>query len=125
MTPYSANPFAYIFPAVALGAMLVYFMCAAIDRMGLEVRTAVATVTGKQFTESGKSYYTTIAGGRTWVEPQETPETYVVTLNMGDEHTVGLVSREMFESLNASDTVRVKIRRTRITGRLEVVEVAQ
>ena len=125
MTPYSANRFAYIFPAVATGALLLYFIYVAIDRTGLEVRTAVATVTGKQFNESRKSYYTTMAGGRAWVQSKDTPETYVVTLNVGDEYTVGLVSKQMFESLSAGDTVHVKIRQTRITARLEVIEVAK
>ena len=123
MTPYSANPFVYIFSAIVIGAVLLYGGYATIDRMGLEVRTAVATVAGKQLTESGQSYHTNIAGGRAWVQSHETPETYAVTLNVGGEQTVGLVSKQMFESLHANDPVRVKVRRTRITRRLEVVEV--
>jgi hypothetical protein len=125
MTPFSANPFVYVFSAVVIGAAVVYFGFGAVDRMGLEVRTVPATVTGKQFTAGGQTYYTNVAGGRAWVQSQETPETYAVTLNVGEENTVGLVSKEMFEALNAKDTVQVKIRRTRITGRLEVVEVTR
>lgn len=125
MTPYRANPFAFIFPILAIGALLIYFTYAAIDRMGLEVRTTAATVLGKQFTKSGKSYYTTNAGGRTWIQSQDTPETYAVELMVADERTAGLVSKQLFESLQANDTVQVKIRRTRITGRLEVMEVTQ
>jgi len=125
MTPFSANPFVYIFSVVVIGAVLLYFLYGAIDRTGLDVRSAVATVTGKQFNESGKSYYTTIAGGRSWVQSQETPETYVVTLTVVGEPTAALVSKQQFESLSANDTVQVKIRRTRITGRLEVVEVTR
>jgi len=125
MTPYSANPFIYIFSVAAIGAVLLYYVYGAIDQTGLEVSTAVATVTDKQFTKSGRSYYTTIAGGRTWVQSKETPETYAVVLTVGNERTAGVVSKELYESLQPNDTVQVKIRRTRITGRLEVVEVTR
>jgi hypothetical protein len=125
MTPYSANPFGFIFSVVAIIAVVLYFAYGAIDRTGLEVRATEAIVTGKQFTPSGKSYYTTIAGGRAWVQSQETPETYAVLLNVGNEQTAGVVSKDLYESLHASDAVQVKFRRTRITKRLEVVEVTK
>ena|SRR5437016_2980894 len=125
MTPYSANPFIYIFSVAAIGAVLLYYVYGAIDQAGLEVSPAVATVTDKQFTKSGRSYYTTIAGGRTWVQSKETPETYAVVLTVGNERTAGVVSKELYESLQPNDSVQVKIRRTRITGRLEVVEVTR
>jgi len=125
MTPYSANPFVYIFSVVAIAAVLIYYVYGAIDRGGLEVNTASATVEGKQFTESGKSYYTTIAGGRAWVQSQDTPETYAVVVNVGNERTAGVVSKQLYESLKVNDTVQVKMRRTRITGKLEVVEVTR
>ena len=125
MTPYSANPFIYIFSIVAIGAVLIYYVYGAIDRGGLELNTAPATVEGKQFTESGKSYYTTIAGGRAWVQSQDTPETYAVVLNVGNERTAGVVSKQVYDSLKVNDSVQVKMRRTRITGRLEVIEVTR
>lgn len=123
MTPFSANPFVYIFSVVALGAVALYFLYGAVDRVGLEVHPAVATVLDKQFTKSGRSYYQTAAGGRSWVQSQETPETYAVVLKVGNERTAGLVSKQQFERLQPSDSVPVKIRRTRITRRLEAVEV--
>jgi hypothetical protein len=125
MTPYSANPFVYIFSAIAIGGMFLYFIYAGIDRVGIEVHTASATVTGKQFTKSGKSYYTTIAGDQAWVQSQRTPETYVVLLNVEGERTVAVVSKQQYDSLQADDIVQVRTRRTRITQRLEVVEVTQ
>ena len=125
MTPFSANPFVFIFSGIAMIAALAYFGYAAIDRLGLEVRSAVATVTGKQFNPSGTSYYTTTAGGRQWTQSQETPETYALTLMVDSEPTVGLVSKQMFEELRENDNVKVKLRRTRLTGRLEVIEVTR
>jgi hypothetical protein len=125
MTPYSANPFAYIFSVVAIAGAILYFGYSAIDRTGLQVTTVEATVAGKQFTESGKSYYTTMAGGRAWIQSQETPETYAVTLNVGNERTAGVVSKQLYELLKVNERVRVSIQRTRITGRLEVVEISR
>jgi hypothetical protein len=123
MTPRSANPFGFIFSVVAIGAVIIYFGYGAVDRMGLQMSTAEATVTGKQFTESGKSYYTTISGGRAWVQSQETPETYAVVLSVNGEPTAAVVSKQLYDALKVNDKVQLSVRRTRITGRLEVVEV--
>lgn len=125
MTPFSANPFIYLFSVIAIAAVLLYFGYAGIDRIGLEVQTTVGTVTGKQLTPKGTSYTTNIAGGRAWTQSQETPETYAVMLTVDEEKTVGLVTKPLFDALNANDRVNVKIRRTRITRRLEVVEVTR
>src|ERR1017187_5091490 len=108
MTPYSANPFAYLFSVVAIGAVLLYFVYGAVDRLGLEVHSTTATVTAKQFTPSGKSYYTTMAGGREWVQSQQTPETYAVVVAVGDEVTAGAVSRQVYDTLQPNDSVQLK-----------------
>jgi hypothetical protein len=125
MTPYNANPFIYVFSIVAIGAVLLYYVYGAIDGTGLDVSPAVGTVVRKQFTPSGRSYYTTIAGDRTWIQSRVTPETYAVVLTVGNELTAGVVTRELYEVLQPNDTVQVKIRRTRITKRLEAVEVTR
>jgi hypothetical protein len=125
MTPYSANPFIYIFGVVAIGAVFLYYIYGAIDGTALEITPAVATVVGKQFNERGRSYYTTITGSQAWVQSRNTPETYVVVLNVGSERTAGVVSKQLYESLQVNDTVQVKLRRTRITRRLEAVEVTK
>lgn len=120
-----ANPFGFIFSVAIVAAVGLYYLYGAVDHMGLEERAAAATVLGKQFTESGKSYYTTIAGGRAWVQSQQTPETYAVVLDVGGERTAGVTSKAIYESLQPSDRVQVKMRRTRVTGRLEVVEITK
>jgi hypothetical protein len=125
MTPFSANPFVYIFSIVAIAAVVLYFAYGAIDRVGLGVRSATAVVTGKQYNPPGRSYYTNIVAGRAWTQSQETSETYAVTVNVAGEDTVGLVSKQLFESLNPGERVNVKVRRTRITRRLEAIEVSR
>jgi len=125
MTPFSANPFVYVFSVVAIVAVVAYFAYGAIDRLGLGVRTANVVVTGKQHNPPGRSYYTNVVAGRLWTQSQETSETYVVTFRVDGEDTAGLVSKELFDSLSSGDRVNVKVRRTRITRRLEAVEVTR
>ena len=125
MTPYSVNPFVYILPAIAIVALLLYFAYGAVDRLGLETHDSLATVTGKQFNAAGTTYRTTVAGGQTWVQSDKTPETYVVLLNVGGEPTVAVVSKQLYETLQTNDSVQVTTRRTRITRRLEVVQVSR
>ena len=64
-----------------------------------------------------------ITDGRSLVQSEETPETYTVVLRVGDELVWGLVSKQLYESLRTDETLQVKIRRTRVTHKLEVVEV--
>jgi hypothetical protein len=125
MTPYKANPFIYVFSVAAIAGVLLYYVYGAVDRAGLEVSSATATVAEKQFTESGKSYYTTVAGGQAFVQSQETPETYAVVLSFGDERTAGVVPQQLYASLKVDDSVQVKYRRTRISNKLEVLEITR
>lgn len=117
-----SNP-AYIMPAIILGAALVYFLYYAIDKVGLETRTASAMVIAKDHTPGSTSYVNRQAGGRTWTQAQKQPDFYAVSLNIENEPTVALVTKEKFDRLEKNDLVRVTYRRTRISGRIEVVDV--
>jgi hypothetical protein len=123
MSAFGANPFVYIFSAVVILAAVAYYAFGAIDRAGLQTQSAVATVVQKQYNPPGTTYTTERTGGRTYTRPLQTAETFAVVLKFGNEQTVGLVSRELFQALADGDTVRVQLRRTRVTHRLEAVEV--
>ena len=123
MTPYSANPFAYIFSVVLIVGVAAYFAYGAIDRLGLELQTTTGTVTAKQFTPSGRSYYTTVAGGREWVQSQQTPETYAVVVAWGVTLRRAWCHAGCADTF--SDSVQLKVRRTRITRKLEAVEITK
>lgn len=125
MTAFKVNPLVYIIPTIILGAVVLYYLYGAIDRVGLDVQSAYAVVTDKKFTPGGATYWTNIAGGRAWTQSQQNPDMYAVSLKVGDEQTVGLVSKPMFESLSINDRVRVKVSRTRLSRQLEVVEVSR
>jgi hypothetical protein len=125
MASFSANPFATVFAVIAIGAVLCYGLYAAIDRFGLEVRSAVSTVVEKHVTAQGTTYNTNIVANQAWVQSYETPELYAVLLNIENEPSVGLVSQPMFDSLQDGDRVQVTIRRTSLTRRLEVLDVTK
>lgn len=123
MTPFSANPFAFIFSALLIVAALVYFGWGMLDRLGLAEEKASAVITGKHYNPPGVTYRTTIAGGRAWTLTDSTSETYLVLLNVGQEPTVAIVSKEMHDIAQPGDTVRVVFHRTRLSRRLEVIKV--
>lgn len=125
MTPFAANPFVFIFSGLLLVAVLAYFGWGVLDRLGLAEETASAVVTGKHYNPPGVTYRTTIAGGRAWTLADSTSETYVVLLNIGQEPTVAIVSKEMHDALRPGDAVQVRLHRTRLSRRLEVTEVVR
>lgn len=117
------NPFVYIFPAVLLAAVMLYFTYGAVDRVGLATHQAEAQVTGKQHTAGSTTYTTEIIGGRTMTRPTRNPEAYVVSLRLAGETTGGVVSRELYDALTTGDRVRVSYRKTRLSKRLLVTDV--
>jgi hypothetical protein len=125
MSAFAANPVAYIIPAVLVVGFGLYYLYGAIDRVGLPLQQADAVVTGKTYTPGGTTYNTNVVAGRAWTQANELPDNYAVSLRVGQEATVALVTKQKFETLKADDRVRVKMRRTRLSGRLEVVELTK
>jgi hypothetical protein len=123
MTAFQANPIAYILPAILLGAVGLYFLYAAVDRLGLPLQSASAMVTAKQVSPGTTTSWTNIAGGRAWVQSAVNPDNYVVSLDIGDESTVALVTKPVFDALQPGDRVSVEYTRTRIGGVVLVVQV--
>lgn len=119
------NPFVYLFPAAALAAVLLYFAYGAVDRAGLETHQATAVVTGKHATPGSTTYHTTVVGGRSVSRPERNPDVYMVTFELQGVPSGGVVSREQYESLDAGAPVRVRFRRTRLSGRVLVTELSR
>lgn len=123
LTPFAANPFVFIFSALVLLAALVYFGWGALDRTGLAEEEAGAVVTSKRYYPPGTTYRTNIVAGRAWTQADATSDAYVLELKIGQEPTAAIVSREAYDALRPGDSVRVRMHRTRLTRRLEVVDV--
>ncbi len=125
MPAFRANPFAYLFPALVLVVIVGYYLYGALDRFGLDTRPVQARVTGKQFTPGSTTYNTNVVAGRAWTQSTENPDAYVVTLEVEGHPSSAYVSRELFEVLQSGDAVEARIRRTRISRRLQVVDVSR
>jgi hypothetical protein len=123
MTAFSANPGIYIFSIVLLVAMVGYFGWGALDRLGITEQQASATVTGKHYNPPGTTYRTVISGGRAWTQSDATNESYILLLNVGGEATVAVVSKAVHSEVNEGERVRVRLQRTRFSGRLEITGV--
>jgi hypothetical protein len=120
---FSANPVGFIIMVLLLVGVGGYYAWGAIDTAGLAVEERSAVVTGKQVNPATQTYRTNIVAGRAWTQSHTQGETRVVTLKVGDEDSVGYVDAWQYQQLKAGDTVRVRVHRTRITRRLEVLEV--
>lgn len=123
MNAFSANPIAYIFPAVALVAAVCYYGYGALDHVGLPTQEVEAVVTGKQFTPGPTTYNSNVVAGRNFVQPAQQSDFYAVSVRIGDTPTVALVEKPTYDAINVGDRVRVRIQRTRLTGQLRVVEL--
>jgi hypothetical protein len=123
MSFFSANPVGFITMVLLLVGVGGYYAWGAIDTAGLSTEERSAVVTGKQLNPATHTYRTTIAGGRAWTQSHTQGDTRVVTLKVGDEESVGYVDATQYQQLKAGDTVKVRVQRTRITRRLEVLEV--
>ena len=123
MTPFTANPAMWILSAVLVAAAVAYFAYGWLDRVGLDVRTVEARVTSKQYTEGRSTYRTTVVNGRAWTQVDDTGDVYGIVLDVAGEPTVGLVTKELYDSLADGDRVSARVRRTRFSHRLEVVHL--
>jgi len=123
MTPFSANPFIYIFAIVAIVGVLAFYGWTFLDTAGVGESQAPARVTGKQYNPPSVTYRTNVVNGRAWTQPMPTGESYVVSLNVAGEPTIAIVDKQRYDALRKDETVQVRLRRTRLSGRLEVIEV--
>lgn len=123
MNAFSANPVNFVIGIVLLVAVVAYFGWGAIDRVGLATAEVPATVTGRHHNPPGQTYRTTIAGGRAWTLTDPTNESWIVQLSVAGEPNVAVVPKSVHDAVRTGDTVRVQLRRTRLTQRVEIIDV--
>jgi hypothetical protein len=119
----NVNPLAYIFPALAFVAVILYYAYGAIDRVGLSSEETHARVTSKNFAAGTTTYHTNVVAGRAWTQSDKRPDSYVVGLDINGRPTVGLVTKQTYDSLSIGDDVRVTYSRTRVSDRVLVTDV--
>ena len=121
--PARSRNFMAILGGIILIGVALYYSFWAVNSLGLEDRSAIATVTGKEYHAPGTSYQAQNIGGRNYVRPLQTPEAYVLKLNLDNEETSAAVEKGLYDVLNPNDQVRVTYQRRRITGGLQVRQV--
>jgi hypothetical protein len=119
------SPLAYIFPAIAFAAALLYYAYGAADRMGLETHHAEARVTTKNFAAGSTTYNTNIVAGRAWTQASKYGDAYMVGLDIDGVAAGGLVTPEMYETVTPGERVRVTFKRTRLSRKLLVTDVSR
>lgn len=120
-----ANParFMILFGAFILLAIIVYYGFMAINTLGLEDHSAFARVVEKEYRKEGKTYTTQVIGGRSLIRSQDTPEMYIVHLDLNGEIISGPVGQKLYKVLRVGDEVEVIYRQRRITGSRHFVEI--
>jgi hypothetical protein len=106
-----------------IALFLAYYVFMALDRVGLDDQHATAIVLGKEHHGPGRTYVTQIINNRPLEIPQETPETFVLSLDLSGTRAEGVVARDLFDALKVGDRVQVTYQRRRLTGGLQVVSV--
>jgi hypothetical protein len=120
MTAFKANPFAYIFPAILIFAVVIYFIYGALNRLGLPTQTVAATVTNKTYTPGTTTYNNNVVAGRTYVQSYQQPDTYALSLEINGQNTVGLVTKDQYDAINIGDQVTATIAYTRFSKQMMV-----
>ena len=95
----------------------------AANQLGLSDHSAQAMVLDKKHNESGKSYVTQVINGKSVVQAHETPETFVLVVEIDGEKALAFVDSDRFSEIEISQRLTVRYQRTRITGTIRVVAV--
>jgi hypothetical protein len=114
----------------ALGTILltgaaIWMGGTALDGMGLEENTGSAVVTGKSHRDAGTTYTREIINNRSYTVAQATPEVYALLLELEGRQVAGAVNQALWDTTTAGDSVRVKYRRRRLTGGIDVLGVTR
>jgi hypothetical protein len=120
-----ARNFMPIVGGVVLLCVAGYYGFMAIDTIGLVAQRERAIVTKKSFQAAGTTYITQIINNRPVVLPQVKAEAYLLELRTDRETTDAVVTKELFDAVETSDQVFATFQRTRLTRRLQVLEVGR
>jgi hypothetical protein len=116
---------------IVIPIFALWFAYLAIDRLGLESKSASVVVKDKKFERGGTTYAPTAApinpakpsGGLSM--PVEKSDMYILYFNVNGSEAAGLVTPNQYGSINEGDTVNIKYTTTRISKHLIVTEVVK
>jgi hypothetical protein len=113
-----------ILGGIILIAVALYYTFWAINSLGLEHLSGVATVTGKEYRPAGTSYQSERVAGRNYVRTLQTPEQYIVTLDLLNQPVAGTVDSMLYNALKPGERVQVTYQRQRLTNSMIVQKIA-
>jgi len=119
----NAPRFMLIFGAVAVAAILLYYVFMAVDGSGLAQSGGTAQVVGKEFREAGTTYAPQKIGNAVRSIPQAKEAMYILELDIEGTLTKGPVEKDLYDAVDEGEIVDVTYRKRRIMGTLEVVSV--
>jgi hypothetical protein len=113
----------YAIPAVVLAAVVLYYLYGAIDRFGLATNQTEARVTGKQLAAGSTTYNTNVVAGRAWTQSSTNPDARIVEIEIDGVATGGVVTPQLYESLQPGERVHVAFQRTRFSKQIVVTDI--
>jgi hypothetical protein len=112
-----------LFGLAVLAALAVYFAFMAVNGLWLGHSTGTARVVEKRDLPGGQTYYTRIVNERPVVLWTDTPEAYLLRLDLAGEEVACVVAPSTFKAVRPGSEVRVVYQRRRLTGSIAVLDV--
>ncbi len=117
------NSFMYIFGAVVIAVVALYYGFLAIDTFGLAEHEGIGRVVDKEFHEAGRTYSRQVVGGRAQTLVQARGAMYVLKLRIGDKEGKCGVTEDVYKRVKKGSRLRVTYEEKRITGSLRITGV--
>lgn len=104
-------------------AVAAYWGFLLADRYFLSESEATAIVTGKEYQPFTEKYQVQSIGGRTQTVKIAVPETWLLEFETAGTRGKAQVEREVFDAVPEGTAMKIRFKRRRITGNLQVTEV--
>ena len=100
----------------------LYYTYRLADGVGLSEKEATGKVVGKEHVPFSEKYQMQNVGGVNRTVKIAVPETWLLTVDLGGTQAQASVPQEDFQSLMPGAEVRVKYKKRRVSGVLQVTE---
>ena len=121
-SPSSSN-FMYLFGAIILVCVAIYFLLLAIDSLGLEEKKTQAKVISKGYKQATKTYITQIVNNRPKLFPTFKPEMYILEVEIQGRKIECVIDKSLFDRIEVGEEVQVLYKKRRILGKIQVIQV--
>lgn len=108
---------------LVVAGVVAYTAFMMVERSGAATSTVRAAVVDKRHVAAHKTYVTQVINGRSVVVPREVADAYVVDLALTGGRSSGVVSQDLYDQVSPGDTVTATVRRRRVSGTIDVLQV--